>query len=109
MAPQASLAGTYSAEVAGAGGGVEAQQEPGDADHVVFHEGLWGGRGEQAPRTGLQRPPSLHHGSHLPGGHRAGSAQVWCSTWPHTKWKQDQHPQWSPGQPQEGQALKMPR
>lgn len=44
---------THGAEVAGARRGVEAQQQPGDGDHVVLHEGLAGegGRCEAgAPR-----------------------------------------------------------
>lgn len=38
------LARTYGTEVAGAWCGVKAQQQPGDGDHVVLHEGLWGSR-----------------------------------------------------------------
>lgn len=61
---------THGAEVAGAGRGVEAQQQPGDGDHVVLHEGLagQGGRSEAGhpgdtpgalslPRASLSRPP----------------------------------------------------
>lgn len=35
---------TYSTEVAGAWCSVKAQQQPGDGDHVILYEGLWGSR-----------------------------------------------------------------
>lgn len=47
-APTACSLGAYRAEVSGARRGVEAQQQPGDGDHVVLHERLrgdvWAGR-----------------------------------------------------------------
>lgn len=61
---------THGAEVAGAWRGVKAQQQPGDGDHVVLHEGLagQGGRSE-AGHPGGRRAPSASRGEAPPGRH----------------------------------------
>lgn len=42
--PQVVLGYLHCTEVAGAWCSIKAQEQPGDGDHVVLHEGLWGSR-----------------------------------------------------------------